>query len=178
MTFIVSITDDQIFTALKSWIIAAVAGEAVQGYTNRVSSPKGSFVEMYGLVKTNLSMNMRKFTSPINPVTVGTETERKSIDYTIQLDVYGATASDVATILNVAFTAQTTWAFFNNLVPGLAPLYMEDPRQSPITTGEQQYDQRWTLTAHMQFLPSITDAQESAIEVVPGVINVEATYPG
>lgn len=178
MSYTVSITESQIFTALRAWIIASIGDQVVQGFTNRVSSPKGAFVEMSGLVKTNLSTNMRQFTSPVNPATVGVQQNQKSIDYTIQLDVYGAGSSDIATILDVAYAAETTWAFFNNLVPGLAPLYMEDPKQSPIVTGEQQYDQRWTLVAHVQFLPSITDAQESATVVEAGVINVEATYPG
>jgi hypothetical protein len=177
MTYVSSITEEQIFTALRSWLIDAVGGQAVQGFTNRVSTPKGGFIAMSGLVKQTMSANRRAFVQPVNPSTVGEWRNEKSIDYNIQLDVYGPTSGNWASILAVAFASDRAWSFFNNLLPGLAPLYMEDARQSPIVTGEQQYDKRWSIVAHIQFNPSITDVQQSAVEVVAGIFDVEAIYP-
>lgn len=177
MTYAVSITEADVMSALRAWVLSAVQGEVVQGFTNRVSTPKGSFVVMSGLVKRNLSTNMKTFTSPVTPSTVGELRNTKSLEYTVQLDVYGPASGDDSTVLTTAFTNDAAWSFFNNLVPGLAPLFMEDPRQSPIVTGEQQYDQRWTLVAHLNFMPSIVEPQESATEAVTGIIDVDATYP-
>lgn len=177
MTYVTSITEEQIFTVLRTWLVAAVGGQVIQGYTNRVSTPKNGFIVMSGLVKQNLSMNRRSFVPPTEGEDEGLWKNEKSIDYNIQLDVYGPSSGDWASILAVAFSSDLAWPFFNSLLPGLAPLFMEDPRQSPVVTGEQQYDKRWSIVAHIQFNPSISDSQQSAIEAIAGIIDVEVTYP-
>lgn len=179
MTYQISTTEDQIFTALRNWILTCVAGEIVQGWTNRVSTPRGSFIVMSGLVKQILSSNTRLYEAPVDPDPTGFQINMQSIDYHIQLDVYGPSSGDDAAILNTAFHSDRAYPFFaQQQPPGIAPLYMEDPKQSPIVDGEQQYDQRWTLVIHLQYKPAITDVQEFAAELsVSGIIDVDAYYP-
>ena len=179
MTYQISITEDNIFTAVRNWLITCLNGEMVQGWTNRVSTPAGDFVVMSGLVKEVLSSNTRLYEDPVDPEATGFQVNKQSVDYHIQLDVYGPSAGDSASILSAAFHSDRAYPFFAaQTPPGIAPLYMEDPKQSPIVTGEQQYDQRWTMVIHLQFKPAITDVQEFADELsVSGIISVDAEYP-
>jgi hypothetical protein len=41
-------------------------------------------------------------------------------------------------------------------------LYCSDGHQMPLTTGEQQYETRWTLTASLQYNPTVSIPQQSA----------------
>lgn len=178
MTYTISITDAQIFTAMKAWIAQALTAQAVQGIVNRVAMPKGGFVEMTGLLKEGLTAyNLTSYTQQNDP-TPGTEINQQSIDYHIQLDCYGKDSADWAQILNTSFSSDRAIEFFRSNYPGIAPLHVEDPKQAPLVTGEQQYEKRWTMVAHLQYKPAITDTQESALEAVPGVINVDAAYHG
>ena len=107
----------------------------------------------------------------------GGETNQQSADYHIQLDAYGVNAGDWASILTTAFRSDRAYEFFSTQSQGITPLYMEDAKQAPLVTGEQQYEARWTMVAHLQFKPSITDVQQSAATVTAGIINVDAEYP-
>lgn len=171
MTYTITITEAQVFTAIRNWLLNAVAGEIVQGWENRVATPSGGFVVMSGLVKQRLSTNETSYPDD------ATESNTQSIDYHIQLDAYGSNAGDWAAILTTAYRSDQACTFFASQLPGLAPLYMEDARQSPLVTGEQQYESRWTMVIHLQYKPSISDAQASAATVTAGIINVEAVYP-
>ena len=178
MSYVVSITDQQILTAVRNWLVSAMTGEVVQGYANRVSTPTGGYVTMSGLLKTRLGSNEVTFSLPTFPDIVGTEIDTQSYDYHIQLDAYGDDSADWASILNIAYHSQTAFLFFRSQFPGIAPLYMEEPKLVPVVTGEEQYELRWTMVIHLQFKPSISNAQQSATNVVAGLKNVEAVYPG
>ena len=176
MTYVPSVTEDQIMTTLVTWIMTALAGQVAQGWANRVATPTGDFVIVSGLVKARLSQHERSHVTPVFPATVGSEVTQQTVDYHVQLDCYGQGASDNAFALSTAFASDRACDFFTAQLPGLAPLFCEDPRQLPITNGEQQYEDRWTIVAHLQCYTSISDAQESATSVSAGVINVDAEY--
>jgi hypothetical protein len=171
MSYTISITEDQVFTALRNWLLYAVSGEVVQGIVNRVAMPAGGFVEMTPLVKTRLSTNVTSYPD------INTETNQQFIDFTIQLDIYGANAGDWSTIITTAFRSDQACAFLAAQLPGIAPLYSEAARQLPLINGEEQYESHWSIAIHLQFNPSVNDTQQSANVITPAIINVDATYP-
>jgi hypothetical protein len=171
MSYVISITEDQVFVALRNWLLYAVSGEVVQGVVNRVAMPAGGFVEMTPLVKSRLSTNVTSYPDG------NTETNQQFLDFTIQLDVYGANAGDWSSIITTAFRSDQACIFLDAQLPGIAPLYSEDARQLPLITGEDQYEAHWSIAIHLQFNPSVNDAQQSATVVTTAVIGVQAIYP-
>ncbi len=171
MTYTISITEDQVFTALRNWLLYAIPGEVIEGVVNRVSTPSGGFVTMTGISKVRLSTNATSYPD------ANTEVNEQSLDFHVQLDVYGDSAGDWATIISTAFRSDQACIFLDAQLSGLAPLYAEDIRQVPMITGEEQYESRWTTTIHLQFNPSVSDAQQSANQLNVGIISVDATYP-
>jgi hypothetical protein len=176
MTYIISITDDQVFTSLRNWILgSAVLSECVQGPINRASMPRGgeNFVVMSPTLRARLSLNTTDYP------TQDTQTNTASFDYSIQIDCYGPNSGDTATILHDSWYSDQA---FNLLKPqGVSPLWIEEPRFVPLVNGEQQYENRWTMGLHLQFKPAITDAQQSASDVSinpANIINVDVRYPG
>jgi hypothetical protein len=77
----------------------------------------------------------------------------------IQIDFYGAQAGEFCKTVKTAFRSHWGFAHFP---AGIKPLYTSDGMQSPLTTGEQQYESRWTLTASMQYNPTVTVPQDFA----------------
>lgn len=176
VTYIISITDEQVFTALRNWILgSAIAGDCLQGPINRASMPDATndFVIMSPINRSRLSLNSTAYP------TTGTQTNTASFDYAIQLDCYGPNAGDVASILHDSWYSDQA---FNLLNPqGVSPLWIEEPRFMPLVNGEQQYENRWVMTLHLQFKPAITDPQQSAsaVSINPAnIINVDVRYPG
>ena len=176
MTHVVSITDDQVFTVLRNWVMGCVTVvDCLQGPMNRASMPPGGsdFVIMSPTNRNRLSFNVT------DHPTTNTETNTSSFDYSVQFDCYGPNAGVIANILNDSWYSNQTFELFKP--QGLAPLWIDEPRFIPLINGEQQYENRWTMQIHVQAKPSITDSQQSASTVTinpTGIINVDAKYPG
>lgn len=174
MSYVASLTDEKVFAALRGWILGCVPTEdCVRAPFNRASMPQGDFVIMSPINRTRLSYNTTAYPS------TGTETNTFSFDYAIQIDCYGPNSGDFVTILNDSWYSDQA---FNLLNPqGVSPLWIDEPRFVPLVDGEQQYEDRWSMTLHLQFKPAITDVQQSASTVTldpANVINVDARYPG
>jgi hypothetical protein len=70
----------------------------------------------------------------------------------VQVDFYGITAGDQAAAVQAVYRTSYAVAQFP---AGIAPLYCTDAHQSPLTTGEEQYLARWTITASLQYDPVV-----------------------
>ena len=51
-----------------------------------------------------------------------------------------------------------------------AAFYCSDGMQSPLVTGEQQWEGRWTLTASLQYNPVVTVPQDFADVLIPNLV--------
>ncbi len=76
-----SITQEQIFTALRTFILSVLGEiEVVQGLDNRVPQPKGGFVVMSPLYLQRLSTNIDSYHDPYEetpPIEeIGTQTSK------------------------------------------------------------------------------------------------------
>ena len=83
-----------------------------------------------------------------------------------QADIYGSAAGDQCKSIKGVFrTPYATSQFPANI----QPLYCSDGIQSPLVTGEEQYDSRWIITMSFEYLPVVTVPQQSAIQLAMNI---------
>lgn len=168
--FVISQTIDNVIDALAAYLAPFVASsEIIRGQVNRTPLPLGPFVELTEILTVDLSVPVTTHDPVLQLDSISGPAQ---ID--VQLDFYGASAGDY---FKAARTAFRTGYGFDAFPTNIKPLYMSDGRQSPLTTGEQQYESRWTCTVSMQYNPAITLPQQSADTLTADTVNVEVTYP-
>lgn len=169
MSATISITESQLYTALRSLLLGVLPCQVVQAQQNRVAMPVGDFVTMTSLGTSGLSTDKATY----QPV-AGTQTHERSTRWDVQLDFYGANAADYANL--VATLMKSDYACSQIEASGLSmdPLYAEEPRQIPFVNAESQYEKRWSVQCAFQFNPTVVVAQQFAasLEVVPASIDV------
>lgn len=154
-----SITNDQIMTALRTFLIAILPDgvEVVAGQVNRVSEPKASdFVVMTPSARRRLSTNVVTW-SGAQPSMLD---HAHAIACDVQLDIHGENGTDNATVITTLFRDDYGVAAIDNAI--FAPLYASDGRQMPFVNGEQQYEDRWIVTVTLQAVPVISTPQQFA----------------
>lgn len=142
--------------------------EIVQGLQNRVAMPTGPFINMTALRQARIATNETTY----NGVDEKTLTNFKRFD--VQIDFYGPDMADAANTFETVFRDEYA---VDKMGPLVTPLYCSDAMQAPLTNEEKQYEQRWIVTASVEFNPDVALPQDSmtAAHVTP--VNVEATYP-
>lgn len=134
----------------------------MRAQVNRVALPSNPCCVLTELTQVDLSVPDTEYQAPTLPIPAsGTATIEVSTRIDVQIDFYGASAGEFCRTAKTAFRSH--WGF-NNFPSNIKPLYMSDGIQSPLTTGEQQYESRWTLTASMQYNPIVTVPQQFAEE--------------
>ena len=150
-----SITVDQVIDALGDFIAPFVSpAVVVRGQVNRVPMPTDPCVVLTELLQTDMSVPATEYQPTLNTATVEGPTQ-----INVQIDFYGPNSGEYCKAVKTAFRSQ--WGFAN-FPAYVKPLYTSDGMQTPLTTGEQQYESRWTLTASMQYNPVITVPQQFA----------------
>ncbi len=164
-------TQDVLFTAMRAFILSLISGvEVVQGLGNGVPMPEGAFICMTPGPQKRLSTNE----STYNRV-AGTRGVKQAVQYSMQIDCYGPDASDYATTLTTMFRDPYACGLMASY--GCQPLYAEDPTQSALINGEENYEQRYMFNAVLQFNPVVTVSQEFAEHLDPTFVNVNTFYP-
>ena len=170
----ISITDQDIFAALRTFLISIVPGatEVVQEQDNQVAMPLGGFVGMNNVGSKRLDTNVTTYTPGTdNP---GSKSVQVATQYTMQLDFYGPSAGDWANTAQILFRDE----YATDLFPeNIQPLYADDPVQIPLVDGEAQYEQRWKLNAVLQYNPIVTVDQDFAVELAVTPVNVNVAFP-
>lgn len=152
-----SLSVDNVIDALAPFIDLFVSpAPVVRAQVNRVSMPKGPCVVLTELLQGDL--NVPFVTYEVVPL-VDTVKVNSSSAIDIQIDCYGPQAGEWANVIRTVFRSQWGWDKFP---AGIKPLHTSEAIQAPLTTGEQQYDSRWTLTAHLQYNPTVTVPQAFA----------------
>lgn len=147
-----SITVDQVIDALAAFLAPFVPGsEVVRAQVNRVAMPPNPCVILTEMLQVDLSVPATDYQPDDDTATI-----RGPSRIDVQIDFYGAQAGEFCKSVKTAFRSH--WGFAN-FPAGIKPLYTSDGMQSPLLTGEQQYESRWTLTASMQYNPVITVPQ-------------------
>ena len=158
-----SITVDQVIDALAAFMAPFVpGGQIVRAQVNRVALPSNPCAVLTELLQVDLSVPATDYQPTANTATIYGPSR---ID--VQIDFYGAQAGEFCKTVKTAFRSHWGFAHFP---ANIKPLYTSDGVQSPLLTGEQQYESRWTLTASMQYNPTVTVPQEFADEAYPTLV--------
>lgn len=165
-----SITVDNVIDALADFIQPFVGTTPIiRAQVNRVPMPTPGCVVLTELLQVDLEVPTIDNDSVNQENTI---TGPKRID--VQIDFYGPSAGDwCAAVKGVYRTPYATSQFSD----GIKPLYCGDGIQSPLITGEEQWASRWTLTASLQYNPSVIVPQQSATEAeVNQIIAADIIY--
>lgn len=134
--------------------------------------------------------------------TIGSETmacgalfAMQPTEITVQCDFHGPSSADNVQIASTLFRDDFAIQQFGAVAPpvgwqllapgdtlseiyvGIAPLYADDPRQSPFIDAESQYEDRWTLDACLQANQIVTAPQQFAATVRISPTSIDATFP-
>lgn len=172
MSLSISISDDDLLTALRGFLLSAFDAEVVQGQANRVAMPLGNFIEMTPMLLSSLSTTRVSY----DPATM-VQSFANPTKWTCQLDFYGdSAASNAATFLAVI---RTSYACDQFAASGMdfQPLYASDPRNTTLITGEQQYEGRYTVDLIAQFNPVVQTPQQFTTQIAIGLVDVDVTFP-
>ncbi len=172
MTYSVSISDTDVFTALRAFLLSAFGGEVIRGIQNRVASPKVAFIAMSpsGLKRISTNIDTVDIEGETKTVTMHTQA-------CIQLDFYGSGSANQAEIFTALWRDDTSCVYFSDNHYPISPLDCSDPAQIPLVNGEQQYEQRWVIKAFLQYNAAVTLDQPLFTGVEVALIDVDTTYP-
>ena len=172
----VSPVPDDVFAALGAFIqtVLGTGIPVIRGIDNEVPMPAASpgFVNMTALFQIPLATNQDTW-DETNAAPTEFSVERDTrID--IQMDCYGAASGSWAAMLSTLLRDQYGCA---QLAPNCQPLYAEDARMLPLEDGEDQYEERWAVTAAIQYNPVTVLPMQFADTLDVGLINVDVVYP-
>lgn len=161
--YVVSIAVDAVIDALGAFLQPFCPGATiVRAQVNRVAPPESPFVELTEILQVDLETPAGANDKPNSQITV---TSPKRID--IQVDFYGPLSGDQCAAVKGIFRTSYATAQFP---AGIAPLYCSDGNQAPLITGEEQYETRWTLTASLQYNPTVSIPQQSANKLAVNIM--------
>jgi hypothetical protein len=131
----------------------------VRGQNNRVPPPQGPFVKVTEILRRN--MDTPTFTPSADPdIQQASISDSKQLD--VQIDFYGSNAGDWAAAIENVWRSPYAPDQFPT---GMAPLYCSDAHQSPLVTGEEQYEFHWVITGSLEYNPTVTIPQQSALQL-------------
>lgn len=175
MSVTLSLTDVQIFTALRSFLLAILpAGtEVVKGLDNRVSEPAGSnFVIMMPLLRERLGTNTVSYV----PTVAFTRSDLAPTQVSIQLDVHGPLGADNAQTIITLFRSEWAVDQFATYGYDITPLFTSDPRQLPFENAEQQIEVRYSIDVVLQANVITTVSQQFANAINIGLVDIDVEF--
>lgn len=174
MSIPVFLTEDALVDALGAFVQVIVGEQVavVRGQQNRVPPPKGRYVYITPILAPALSLPR---TTYADVPSGGTMTLTRPTQWTAQIDCYGDGAQDMA--LAICIALRSSYGCNALKASGAQPLYTGEPRQLPFITGEDQYLERWSVDAVLQFNPSITVPQQFADQLRVDFVEVDTKYP-
>lgn len=164
---------DLVYTDMRAFINAQIAGltDVIQGYQNRTAMPLVPFVVMTVTGYTRLATNVDTWDETIDDPT--TLVHEQSVRVSMQLDVYGPGAADMAAILSTLLRDEVACDAFTNS----QPLHADDPKRAPLDDGEDQYEDRWIVTAELQYNPVVSTPQQFADTLTATLIEIDEAFP-
>jgi hypothetical protein len=158
-----SIVIDQVIDALAAFVVPLCPGyEIVRAQVNRVSMPVSPCIVLTELLTVDLETPVIDYDGTLGQASISGP---KRID--VQIDYYGPGAGDQCNAVKTVFrTPYATEQFPTNI----QPLYCSDGLQTPLITGEQQWQSRFTSTASLQYNPVVIVPQDSADEASMGTV--------
>jgi hypothetical protein len=116
-------------------------------------------------------------TATLRTMAAGVENIKQPIELAMQMDFYGPNASDNSTTFSTIFRDEYGVSIFKALPGGISPLYTSEPQNAVFVAEEQQYEDRWMLTAFMQVDSVVSVPKQFADEIAVARKPVDAFYP-
>ena len=144
-----------VIVAIKNFLQPLMpAGTAiVRGQANNVPAPLPPSVVLTPIGMPQYTTTRSRFDS-----TAGNMVHLMPKKLNIQMDFYGFVGGDMA---NTAVTVLRSMATEGKFPAGVVPLFCQDPIQSPLTTGEKQYEDRYSCTLTLQYNKPVLIQQDS-----------------
>lgn len=179
MTLTISPTLDAVALKVGAYLVDPDAGivpvgtPVIRGPINRAAQPVADHIVMTVVARRRLRTNVETDVDPY-PSPGGTVQIEAGMQVSVQMDFYGLQGADWAAKLSTIWRSEYA---VKALAPECAPLYADDGRMVPLTTGEEQYLERWTVMAMLQYNPVTTTLQQFASAATVDLINVDERYP-
>lgn len=183
-TFTLTPTEDDVFKALGDFLQDILppqdpAGSPIElfivvaGQENRVPEPKQkNFIVFIPLRMPRLATNFEHLVGT-GPQQGLVQSIRQNTEVVFQIDVHGPEAFNNANRISTLFRSSYAADYFEAKGKPIAPLFADDPRQAQFTDGEQQYEDRYIIEAHLQVNFTVTAVTQSARELAVDIIDVE-----
>lgn len=171
--FTASIADDQMTVSAVAFGLVTVGrtvfGLDVAENTKITGGPSDGGPGVYTVTPAGQAVSSRTMAA-------GIENILQPMRFDVQMDFYGADASDKATVFATVFRDEFGATILAGLPGGSAPLYTSDPKNMAFITEEQQYQARWTVVASLQINGVVTVPKEFADKIQIDRIAVDAFY--
>lgn len=166
----IDITQDAIMTALRAFLLHVLPDgvHVVAGQQNHVPLPQGRVVVVTPLLQSALDVPVTRYDRDVSDIG-----KRQSLDWRVQLDIYGEDAADMAAMLVTVFRANVSFDWLEEQKYVIRPLYAEDPRNMAFINDAMNYEARWMLEVHLQANPTTTLPQEFAKSLHVGLTEVD-----
>lgn len=161
---------NSLFIRLRTWLLTLVPSgtPVIQGQKNRVPQPNGDGIVITYLFDRRLRTNVNTYED--DGSSGGTKSIEKGTEFHIQLDFFGASAKDWATVVETLFRDESA---VTALAPECAPLHCDEGRNTTWSDGEEQYQGRVTSTAVLQWNPVTTLPQQFMGEAEVTAVDAE-----
>ena len=151
-----AVTRSDLYKALGDFLQGLFSGADIrQSQQNRVPMPSGDFITMTELFSSGASTSVVTYTAP-EKAGIGEQHISRTTRWHCQIDFYGTSAAQRATVLSAVVRTPFACEWFRDNAPVLTPLWADDPFQTTLINGEQQYEPRWTVTFVGQIDPVVT----------------------
>ncbi|MBO1325347.1 hypothetical protein K2X14_11590 [Acetobacter sp. TBRC 12305] len=170
--FVVSPTESEIYTAVRSWLLAILpAGmRVIQGQQNRQAPPTDPFATMTIIGRERIATNGWSYGTATRDVT-------EPVQITMQIGLFGPASSNQMQTVTALWRDMQAVDFFDGLGIPLTPLTTSDTRQLGFINGEKQYEDLWTVDLSMQVNLSVSVSQDFATSLPVQTLEVDTTYP-
>ncbi|WP_336747892.1 LIC_12616 family protein [Pantoea vagans] len=175
MSATISITQDDLTTALRGFLLSLVDAEVFLSQENNSPMPIGDFVTMTPMFITGLSTNRVAYNDP--GTGQGSEQTQRSNQWRCQLDFYGNSAQEMAAIIGTMIRSEYASEWFRQNNMPVTPLYAGEPHQTTMINAEQQYENRWTLDFIAQFNAVISTPLEFMDSIQVGIVAADLKFP-
>ncbi|MEX3614238.1 MAG: hypothetical protein VB141_10915 [Burkholderia gladioli] len=170
----ISITEKMLLTVLGNFVVKLVDCEVVRGQANRVSPPKGEFIVLTPLSALSLSTTIETHEPNLQADTLR---HMRPTQWTAQIDCYGKRAQDRAVTLSTLLRSAYACEQFGGEGLNVQPLFAGDARQLPFVNASDQYEERWSFDAVLQYNPVIIVPQDFANALSASLIEVDTKFP-
>lgn len=144
--------------------------QIVRGQVNDVPAPPPPSIVITEIGQPQYTTTRKQ------PIAIdGTQAYVMPVQLRFQLDFYGWSGGEMS---NITTTMIRSLYPEDKFPEGVKPLYCTDAFQSPLMTGEKQFEARWTQELYVQYNAPVTVGQESFAYVGEVIVDpVDQTIP-